>query len=211
MTLEFIFTRHSESTANVSRTISIRLSDSAPLTELGRRQAVDLLESLKTYRVIAVYSSPLTRAKGTAEIIAVAFGLEVELVDGLREPECGIIEGRNDAEAWRLHAAQELAWGAGSHDYRIPGGESFTDVQQRFIPGVNRIIAKHGSDAGAVILVSHGSVLRNMLPLILSNIDTGFTNTHGLCNCSCVVATGTPNRLVCVEWDGKRVASDESR
>jgi Histidine phosphatase superfamily (branch 1) len=129
MTPEFIFTRHGESTANISRTISNRLPDSAPLT----------------------------RAEETAEIIAAAFGLEVELVDGLREPDCGMIEGRNDAEAWRMHAAQELTWGAGSHDYRILGGESFNDVQQRFIPSVSRIISKYGNHAGAVIAGAYSS------------------------------------------------------
>ena len=80
--------RHGESVANETKTITNLPSDSTPLTELGREQANKLLEIFQQRRIIAIYTSPLTRARETAEIIAAAFGLEVEIDDALREPDC---------------------------------------------------------------------------------------------------------------------------
>ena len=131
MTLTFVFIRHGESAVNLSGTISNRLLDFNPLSELGRAQARSLLATLQGRRILSVWCSPLARARETAEILASGFELEPEIADGLREPDCGIAEGRSDPEAWDLHAEQEAAWKAGVLDHRIPGGESFLDVREQ--------------------------------------------------------------------------------
>lgn len=199
---EFLFVRHGNSTANVTRTISNRVSDYAPLTELGRSQAKDLLAALHGRRIIAVYSSPLMRAKETAEIVAAEFGLNVKMADALREPYRGEIEGRSDDEAWSVHAAQEAAWRSGRYEHRIPGGESFLDLQARFIPFVERMMAKHSDDGASIILVSHGSLLTNMLPLVLTNVEPDFVRNLPIGNCALIVATRGASGLECVEWCG---------
>ena len=114
------------------------------------------------------------RARETAGILAAGFGLEPQTADGLREPDCGIAEGRSDAEAWDLHAEQEAAWKAGVLDHKIPGGESFLEVRDRFVPFVEGLLIRHNAEAGSVLLVSHGSVLVNMLPLVLANVSVEF-------------------------------------
>ncbi len=138
MSLTLLFIRHGESAVNLSGTISNRLLDFNPLSELGRAQARSLLASLQGRRILSVWSSPLERARETAEILAAGFGLEPQIADGLREPDCGIAEGRSDPEAWDLHAGLEAAWKAGALDHRIPGGESFLDVRDRFVPFIER-------------------------------------------------------------------------
>ncbi len=205
MAPEYLFTRHGESVVNLTRTVSNRVSDRAPLTDRGREQARELLRALQNRRAAAIYASPLERARETGEILAAGFGLEAQIADALREPYCGIIEGRSDADAWKMHSDQEQAWEAGQFDYHIPEGESFNDVRDRFLPFVEQLLARHREDSGSIVMVSHGSILRNMLPLILMNISVDFTHTHGLRNCAYLVAAPSNAGLVCLEWDGERV------
>ncbi len=208
MALEYLFTRHGESLANLTRTVSNRVSDYAPLTERGRKQAEELLQALQNRRVAAIYASPLARARETAQILAAGLGLEAQIADALREPFCGIIEGRSDADAWRMHAEQEQAWRAGQHDFHIPEGESFNDVRARFLPFMEGVAARHREDTGSLVLVSHGSILINMLPRFLRNIDVDFARAHGLGNCAYVVAAPAQAGLVCLEWGGEKISFD---
>lgn len=205
MAPEYIFTRHGESVVNRTRTISNSVSDVAPLTERGKDQAKEFLGKIQNRGVIAIYTSPLMRARETAQIVAEGFRLAVETMDGLREPYCGIVEGRNDEEAWKMHFAQEQAWRAGEFDYHIPGGESFNDIRNRFLPAVEQIFSRHRDTAGSVVIVSHGSVLCNMLPLILSNVDVDFARANPLFNCSYIRTAEAQSGLLCLEWSGKRV------
>ncbi len=205
MSQEFIFARHGESIVNQTRTISNRISHYSPLTELGREQARQLLDSLRDRCIIAIYSSPLTLARETAEILAAGFGLPVEIADALREPDCGEIEGHSDEAAWRRHAAQEEAWNTGKSEYRIPGGKSFDDVRGRFVPFVNRVLVERRDEAGSVVMVSHGSVLVHTLPLLLSNIQPDLARTNPFGNCSYVAAKSTELGLTGVEWCGKPI------
>jgi probable phosphoglycerate mutase len=207
MSLEHLYLRHGESEVNITKTISNRVTDHTPLTELGVNQAKQMLNLIKKDRkIISVYSSPLTRAEQTARIIAADFGISIELADALREPYCGAIEGRNDPQAWQLHAAQENAWRAGQYDFSIAGGESYLDLKNRFVPFINHLISRHKDQSGTIVIVSHGSVLRNMLPLILSNISIDFAHNHHLGNCSYISALVTEYGLVCVEWDANSIS-----
>jgi broad specificity phosphatase PhoE len=199
------FARHGESTANISRTISNRAADYEPLTDCGREQAKELLGLLRARgNITAIYTSPLTRALETARIIGDGCRLSVSTADALREPHCGEIEGRGDPEAWELHARQEWEWRSGNCDHRIPGGESLRDVEERFRPFIEMVVGKHGDTGGNILMVSHGSVLVNMLPRILLNIDEEFSRENGFGYCTIVTAVVTDKGLRCVEWGGKR-------
>jgi broad specificity phosphatase PhoE len=113
-----------------------------------------------------------------------------------------MLEGRGDDEAWRHHAKQEKEWQRGNHDYRIPEGESFRDVEKRFIPFLDGIVAAIEETSGNTLIVSHGSILVNMLPRVLSNIDPDFARTHRPGNCDVIIASYEGNELRCVEWCG---------
>lgn len=203
---KFIFARHGESVVNVAHTISNGDADHNPLTELGRGQAQTLLTNLRDRNVTQIYSSTLSRASETAGILAAGLGLEVQLTAALKEPYCGIIEGRNDQEAWTAHAEQEKQWAMGNHGYRIQGGESYSDVRARFIPFVEQVVASHRNGSGTVIFVSHGSVLINMLSHLLTNVDADFAHGHPMLNCAYVTTVATDMGLKCLEWCGKPVS-----
>jgi len=199
--VQIIFTRHGESEANVERIISNR---NLPhnLTAQGRKQAHTLLDKLASKDIAIIYASSIQRAQQTAQIIAEKRQLLVYTSDALREFDCGIMEGRGDEEAWKAHQAVVQAWDDGDYDQRIAGGESFNDLQKRFVPFIQQLVSEFGVGDAAIVLLSHGGLLSQMLPLVLSNIDRGFTKDHSLGNCACVVAIQQREKLVCIEWDG---------
>jgi probable phosphoglycerate mutase len=200
---EIYFVRHGESTANIARVISNRVTDHAPLTETGRQQAKELLGKLRTRGDIAiVYTSPLMRAKQAAEIIAAGLGAEMLIADALREPYCGVLEGRGDEEAWSHHARQEREWRRGNHDYAVPGGESFRDVERRFRPLMEELASRLEEKSRSTLVVSHGSILRNMLPRVLMNLDSDVARANPLGHCDLIVAAYQDGGLRCVEWCG---------
>ena len=200
---EIYFVRHGESTANTARVISNKVADYAPLTAKGRQQAEELLNRLRERgSITAIHASPLMRAKETAEMIALGLGLEVQIAEALREPYCGVLEGRGDDEAWSHHARQERAWRDGHLDYSVPGGESLRDVETRLVPFLERPTLKFEQPPGNVLIVSHGSILKNMLPRVLSNVGPEFARANPIGNCDVVVAAYQGNMLTCVEWCG---------
>ena len=94
----------------------------------------------------AIYSSPIVRAAETAQIVAASKGLPVEIADALREPDCGIMEGRGDEEAWAEQHRVTHDWVVQrKFDSRIEGGESYHDLRARFVPFVDHLMATHGT------------------------------------------------------------------
>lgn len=208
--MKLYFVRHGESEANLLRELSNR-GQRHPLTPRGREQARALADSLRAAGPFAqVYTSPLLRAAETAALLAAAVQapvtacpISVGVADALREFDCGVLEGRADAEAWAAHDGLVVAWLAGRHAERIEGGESFDDLRARFVPFVARLLADPPA-SGDLILVSHGGLLRLMLPLVLANVSPAFAprriRPHPLRNAVAVEAETRGAELWCTRW-----------
>jgi broad specificity phosphatase PhoE len=115
----------------------------------------------------AVYSSPLLRARQTAEAIACRHGLEPELVDDLIEVDVGLWEGRSweeiertDSEAYRLFMTDATV-----HPYL--GGENLSVVAARAVPAMERLAARNVDRTIAV--VAHNVVNRLCLAHLLKS------------------------------------------
>ena len=147
-----ILVRHGESEGNRDRTFT--QSPEVPITAVGREQARSAAQRIATRHAPArVVASPYTRARQTAEIIAAAFDLGVEIEAALREQSFGIFAGRpydslvSDAS---YHEGPRWNW-------RPQGGESLIDVYERAVPALQRIAQESvGQD---VVIVSHGGVM----------------------------------------------------
>lgn len=201
--MKLIFTRHGESQANIARIISNRELPH-PLTATGRTQAIALAEQLVAEEIMAIYASPILRAQETAQIIGERLTLPFVTHNALREFDCGIMEGQGTDEAWAAHEAVTAAWATGNYVQHIPGGESFVDMQARFVPFVNQLLSHYADETGALLLIAHGSLLHHMLPLVLHNIDAAFVRQYPLRNCACIRAVVTQEGITCVDWDSHK-------
>ena len=204
--MRLYFVRHGQSEANVRGIISNRDLPHA-LTELGRQQAERLADRLMDVRAVAIYSSPILRAAETAQIVAQAKNLPVEITNALREPDCGVMEGRADEEAWAEHDRVMHDWvTAHQFDSRIPGGESFHDLRARFVPFVERLVATHGHSARNILLITHGSLLYLMLPLVLANLDSTAAVDLPMPNTGVIIVEQHASGLDCIEWCGMKIS-----
>ncbi|MBN1966381.1 MAG: histidine phosphatase family protein [Anaerolineae bacterium] len=204
--MALVFVRHGESEANLLHEFSNR-GFKHGLTDNGRQQAEALARTLQGRPVIRLYSSPLMRAVQTAEILGGVLGLPHIVTDALREYDCGILEGRADEAAWAIYRDVLSDWLLHRRwDRRIEQGESFHDIQARFVLFIERLVQAHRQTPGDSVLVGHGGTYRCMLPLVLANITFEFAIAHGIGNTVPIVAEIRPEGLVCVAWGDMMLA-----
>jgi broad specificity phosphatase PhoE len=132
-----------------------------PLNNTGFDQAHALASVLKRQTYVALYSSDLSRARQTAEVIGQYVGLPVQIDQRLREIDQGEWEGQRVAEVkLRYHAVIET----GEKDpvnTPAPGGESVAQVAARAAQALNEITAHHPT--GPVLAVMHGLILATLV------------------------------------------------
>jgi len=118
------------------------------LGEAGQRQAEALARRFACEGVDAVWTSPLQRARETAEPVAARLGLAARPSDALCEIDFGAWTGQafdalRDDPRWRR-------WNEARGSERPPGGESMTEAQTRAAAEVERARAEHPD--GRVVL-----------------------------------------------------------
>ncbi len=123
-------------------------------------------------RPAAVYTSNLSRAVKSAEIIAELNKLKPIQIKDLRERSFGIWEGMSFAEIKEKHPKKFSAWAKNPLKYSPVKGESTLEVERRVMRALKRILRNHKGEDIAVI--SHGGVNRiilcNILGIPLENI-----------------------------------------
>jgi broad specificity phosphatase PhoE len=108
---------------------------------------------LETTDVRALYTSPLRRARETAEIIAQLVKVIVRVDANLREIDAGIPADLSVEEAGERFP-DLLADGRTMPGGPFPGGESLDRFQQRIRASVDRVLSRHPDEA--VAIVTHG-------------------------------------------------------
>jgi broad specificity phosphatase PhoE len=209
--MRIYFARHGESQANTLHEISNRGLRHG-LTRKGREQAVALADRLQDQLITHIYSSPLLRAIETTVITANRLGIDYEVVDALREYDCGVAEGRSDAGAWQLWHELFDAWLVDERwAQRIEGGESFYDIRERFVPFIEGMVNRYGNTEARILCVSHGGLYCAMLPQVLVNVDNRQIIAHGFDHTTFLVSEWRPAGLYCVEWNGRAIAEKGDR
>jgi broad specificity phosphatase PhoE len=154
--VKLLLARHAESAWNAERRFQGRTD--VGLSDMGREQAAALARALAGGRVGAIYSSPLVRARETAEIVARERGLTVTLVDELRELSLGAWEGRTVDDVLATEADAYRLWRERPYDCPPPDGEHIEDVARRVLPVMELIVSSH-ADGQEALVVSHGGVI----------------------------------------------------
>jgi phosphoserine phosphatase len=146
--------RHGESDWNVEQRFQGHTD--RPLTERGREQARALADLVAAEEIDAVYTSPLSRARETAEIVAARAGVEPVELPELREVNTGSWSGLSRAEVEARFPAGFAHWRSGGSGWE--DGESYDEMAERVIGALQKIAEDH--PGGRVLVISHGGPIR---------------------------------------------------
>ena len=154
-----VLVRHGEVEEDARRRCYGRLD--VPLSPLGHEQAARTAEWIAGLSIDAIWASPLSRARDSARPLAAKLNLEPRLHDGLREIDCGQLEGMTYPEIRERHPQLYAEWRAASSGTRFPDGESYGDLHARVTATAAEIRAAH--ERATVAVVAHGGVHRALL------------------------------------------------
>ncbi|MFM8283458.1 MAG: histidine phosphatase family protein [Planctomycetaceae bacterium] len=188
-----LLVRHGESLSNAEGRVQGQ-SDVA-LSPLGRVQAGAVGAWARSFSaggegpISEIWSSPLVRARQTADIVAAALGLPVRFDDRLKELHAGVFQGHlwSELDWWFPEAAAR--WRAGDPDDPIPGGESRRMLAARGRAALEELA---GRPVGSMLVVAHGGLLTATLgcllgghdPLLAGVASRPFTRLPALANAS---------------------------
>ena len=149
MSINFI--PHGETLLNLART---QPPSDTPLSPRGLAQAQAVAQRLAGLEIAAITSSHLPRARMTAEAISRASGLPVDIDEQLQERNFGELRGR---------PYDSLGFDPLQMAEAPPGGESASEFQQRVAAVFARLVERHRTLAGHLVVVTHGLLIHALL------------------------------------------------
>lgn len=186
MTTRVILVRHGESSYNVEKRAQGHC-DLSTLTEKGEKMATQVATALKDLRFDAVYSSPLQRAKCTAEIILA--GLDnpppLQTTDDLKEINIQLWEGLLFTEIAEKYPEMYAHWHSEPHKVRmsLPDGTEFVpvlDLYQQAERFWRSIIPQHQNQT--ILLVAHSGINRALINTAIGLQPADYQRFH-ISNC----------------------------
>lgn len=126
------------------------------LSDAGQEQADEVAQRLEGLPLTAIYSSPMERAQETARPTAEHFGLQLQVMEAFMECEFGSWTGEKLSDLYKLPEWKTVQ--QTPSQFRFPGGESFPEMQERMVVGVEEIAARHPGEVVAVF--SHADPLK---------------------------------------------------
>lgn len=164
--------RHCEAMGNVQRLFQGKTD--LDISELGAIQLKFLSNRFKELELHKIYSSPLLRAKKTAEAIKGNKSLSIELCDGLAELDGGVLDGKPFKESFLSIPGLLDIWDNHPQDFAPENGEAMKDAYERIWNAVISI-ARENKDK-TIACASHGGVIRCLNCRILSDDITQLKN-----------------------------------
>jgi len=160
-----IFLRHGQAKNNTERILAGR-TPGIPLTEKGIDQAKKAAKFLEDMNISAIYSSPIQRAKNTAEIVGKHNSIDVKIDDRLIELDMGKFTGVPYDEIFSSHGNVFMKFYKGELEIAHNGVETFADVKKRVLGIVDHVIENHPDEN--VVLVTHMDPIKAMLSTVVS-------------------------------------------
>ena len=169
-TNEVLLVRHGETDENAAARFQGRID--TRLNDRGREQSRALALEVRDEAIVALYSSPLLRARETAQFVGEALGLEAVLDERLVEADAGEWSGRMIADILASEADAYARWRAADPAFRFPGGESVAEQARR----IAAALADVAAGPLPALVVTHGGTIR-----AVEAIDVGPTGKVGNC------------------------------
>jgi probable phosphoglycerate mutase len=151
-----LLARHGETDDNIEP-IRIQGWRDTPLNETGRAQAAELAERVAGEGIASLWSSRLSRARETADIVGARLGLEPTIDDRLAEGNRGELEGRYWRDVAREDPELYAAWRRAGDTFRFPGGESLREQMERTLAALAAVRSRGPLPA---LVVAHGGSIR---------------------------------------------------
>ena len=159
-----IFLRHAQAENNTKRILAGR-TEGVPLTKTGIEQAERIAKYLSTIDISAIYSSPIERAKHTAETVAKSCSLDVVLDERLTEIDMGKFTRMNYDDMFAKYGNIFLKFYENDPVISEHEVETFPDVQKRVLDMVDHVVKKHNNEN--VVLVTHMDPIKSMLARVM--------------------------------------------
>jgi len=159
-----IFLRHGQAKNNTERILAGR-TPGIPLTEKGIDQAKKAAEFLEHMNISAIYSSPIQRAKHTAEIVGAHNSVGVTIDERLIELDMGKFTGMPYDEIFSSHGNVFMKFYNGELEIAHNGVETFDQVKKRVLGIVDHVLENHTDEN--VVLVTHMDPIKAMLSTII--------------------------------------------
>lgn len=186
--MRLLLIRHGQTPSNVGGILDTRIPGPG-LTTLGEAQAAAIPQTLDGEPIDAIYASVQVRSQITAAPLVADRGLELQVRDGIREIASGDYEMRSDYDAVEDYLATMVRWVDGDLDAQLPGGETATEVFDRY----NGVVAEaYSAGHSTVAFVSHGAVIRTWAGYYADNLSAQFIADNPLHNTGIVVLEGSP-------------------
>ncbi len=166
-----ILVRHGESEWN-AKGIWTGLTD-IPLSEKGRQEAKNVASLLRNIKLDIAYTSVLTRAKQTLNVIKNVLGLKSLPTfenKALNERDYGVFTGKNKWEIEKEYGEKTFLNIRRAWNYPIPKGKTLKDVYNRVVPYYQSDILPKLKEGKNVLVVAHGNSLRALVKY-LENIS----------------------------------------
>ena len=154
--MTILLARHGETDDNIEP-IRIQGRRDTPLNDAGRAQAAELAERVAGEGIASLWSSQLSRALETAEIVGARLGLEPVVDERLAEGDRGELEGRYWRDVAREDPELYAAWRRAGEAFRFPGGESLREQMDRTLAALADVRAAGPLPA---LVVAHGGSIR---------------------------------------------------
>ena len=179
--------------------------DGGSLTARGRSQASGLADLLADQRLAHVYTSTMSRAVQTGEIVAARLGVGVTVRHGLREFGVGSFAGQPaDLEPDPFGPVFD-DWLDGRLDSPIPGGESGSQVIERMRGVLDEAADRFRGEA--VLVISHGGAICTAIPNLARNVERRFPRSRPLANGDVIELAADADGWLARSWAGEDLSS----
>ena len=200
MKQDFYFFRHGETDYNVEK--RVQGWQDIPLNSNGIAQAHELANKLSNVKFDCIYSSPLSRALKTAQIVCEKSPTKIILEDGLKERNLGVFSGKivrmNEASPdTPIDYSTDIVYVPldllTSDDFVPENGESYNMLAKRVYDTMMKITKN--TDAKTIGIATHGGFIKSLIKQF-----TNFTYPRN----------GIPNaEYIKIQWDGNKFTVHE--
>jgi 2,3-bisphosphoglycerate-dependent phosphoglycerate mutase len=179
---KLVLIRHGQSLWNLENRFTGWVD--VPLTPLGEEEAVKAGEKLRGMEFQVAYTSVLTRAQKTLDLVMQAMGVTLPIIrdQALNERHYGDLQGLNKAETAKQYGDAQVKLWRRSYDVPPPNGEALKNTAERTLPFFERCILGDIRQGKNVLVVAHGNSNRSIVmrldklseqEVLELNLDTG--------------------------------------